>query len=63
MVAFYLFWSAKSALPEIPLLNVLGENRQFSLPKMCTLCPFNSAVARYFPSIFAHMHVCDIHYQ
>ena len=30
---------------------------------MFTLCPFNSAIVSNFPSIFAHMYLCGMHYQ
>ena len=53
----------KPTLAGIPLTNTLGENRQFSLQNMLTLCPFNSLIVWYFPSKFAHMHLCGIHYK
>ena len=61
--ALSIFSGANSALVRIPQTNTLIESRQFSLPNMFTLCPFNSAIVWSFPSIFAHMHTCGMHYQ
>ena len=47
----------------IPLINAVGENRQFSLQIMLTSCHFNSAIVRYFPSTFANMNLRGINYQ
>ena len=43
------------ALVRIPLTNTLGENKQFSLQNMFTLCPFNSAIILSFLSKFASL--------
>ena len=58
-----IFSGVESALARIVITNALWENRQFSLQIMFILYPFNSAIVRYFPSKFASMHLCDIHYQ
>ena len=60
---FMLFSGAKTTLAGILLANTLGENRQFSLQIMFTSCHFNSVIVWYFPSKFAHMYLCGIHYQ
>ena len=58
-----IFLGMNSSVVGIPLTNPLSENRQCSLQNMFSLCPFNSAIVWNFPSIFARMHLCAMHYQ
>ena len=49
--------------PDGDSTNALGENSQSSLQNMFTLYAFNSTIAPHFPSKFAHMYLCGMHYQ
>ena len=60
------FSGANPVLAGIPLSNVLSESvktgnflQKYKKQKRS----FNSAIVRYFPSIFAHMFLCRIRYQ